>query len=49
MDHVANYGGGGEKGDLDMVDMPASSAGRRNKTATVDEDRSLDDTQTEEI
>ena len=45
MDHVANYGGG--KGELDMVDVAAGS--RRNTTATVEEDKSLDETQTEEI
>ena len=43
MDHVANYG---EKGELDMVDK-----GRRNTTATVEEDRSSTgfNTQTEEL
>ena len=41
MDHY------GEKGELDMVDVAAGS--RRNTTATVEEDKSLDETQTEEI
>ena len=45
MDHVANYGGG--KGELDMVDVAAGS--RRNTTATVEEDKSLDETHSEEM
>ena len=43
MDHAANYGGTGEeKGEHDV-------ASRRNTTATVEEEKSLDETQTVEI